>query len=40
MCSLEQFKIDLKGLKDEETTLTFDVDDCFFDALDDSAVEH
>jgi uncharacterized metal-binding protein YceD (DUF177 family) len=36
MCSLEQFKIDLKRLTDEVTTLDFDLDNRFFAALDDS----
>ena len=36
MCSLEQFKIDLKRLTDEVTTLEFDLDNHFFDALDGS----
>ena len=40
MCSLEHFKIDLKGLTDEVTTLDYDLDDRFFEALDGSVVEH
>ena len=36
MCSLEQFKIDLKRLTDEVTTLEFDLDNHFFTALDGS----
>ena len=36
MCSLEQFKIDLKRLTDEVTTLEFDLDNRFFTALDSS----
>ena len=36
MCSLEQFKIDLKRLTDEVTTLEFDLDNRFFTALDGS----
>ena len=36
MCSLEQFKIDLKRLTDEVTTLEFDLDNRFFAALDSS----
>ena len=36
MCSLEPFKIDLKRLTDEVTTLEFDLDDRFFAALDSS----
>ena len=39
MCSLEQFKIDLKGLTAEVTTLDFDLDNAFFDALDETEVE-
>ena len=39
MCSLEQFKIDLKGLTTEVTTLDFDLDNAFFDALDETEVE-
>ena len=34
MCSLEFLKIDLKGLKEEETSLEFNLDDAFFEALD------
>ena len=33
MCSLERFKIDLKGLKTEQTMLEFDLDDDFFKSL-------
>ena len=36
MCSLEQFKVDLKRLTDEVTTLEFDLDNRFFTALDNS----
>ena len=36
MCSLEQFKIDLKRLTDEVTTLEFNLDNRFFAALDSS----
>ena len=36
MCSLEQFKIDLKRLTDEVTALEFDLDNHFFAALDGS----
>ena len=36
MCSLEQFKVDLKRLTDEVTTLEFDLDNRFFAALDSS----
>ena len=40
MCSLETFKIDLKGLTEEETNLDFKLDDGFFKALDGSQLEH
>ena len=40
MCSLESYKIDLKGIKEETTSLDFDLDDCFFRALDGSQLEH
>ena len=40
MCSLEPFKIDLKGLKEDDTVLAFDLDDGFFAALSDSQLEH
>ena len=39
MCSLERFKIDLKGLVAEETTLEWDLDKGFFEALDETEVE-
>ena len=39
MCSLERFKIDLKGLTEEVTTYDFDLDDSFFEALDETEVE-
>ena len=39
MCSLEQFKIDLKNQKDEVRTLNFDLDNLFFAALDGSEVK-
>ena len=39
MCSLEQFKIDLKNQKDEVRTLDFDLDNHFFAALDGSEVK-
>ena len=39
MCSLEQFKIDLKNQKDEVRTLDFDLDNLFFAALDGSEVK-
>ena len=37
MCSLEQFKVDLKRLTDEVTTLEFDLDNRFFTALSSSS---
>ena len=39
MNSLEQFKIDLKGLKDETTALNFTLDNAFFEALDQKDVQ-
>ena len=39
MCSLERFKIDLKGLVAGETTLEWDLDKGFFEALDETEVE-
>ena len=39
MSSLEQFKIDLKGLKDGLTKLEFDLDKDYFDALDETDVQ-
>ena len=39
MCSLEFLKIDLKSLKEEETSLEFDLDDNYFGALDDAEVK-
>ena len=38
MCSLEFLKVDLKDLKDEETSLDFSLDDSFFAALDGAEV--
>ncbi len=40
MCSLETYKIDLKGFKTEEQNLSFNLDDDFFKALDGSQLEH
>ena len=34
MCSLESLKIDLKGLKEGETALEYDLDDAYFRAID------
>ena len=39
MGSLEQFKIDLKGRKDELTKLEFDLDKDYFSALDETDVQ-
>ena len=39
MCSLEQFKIDLKSLTSEETTLDFDLKDSYFESLYDSELK-
>ena len=40
MCSLETYKIDLKGLIEDETVLDFDLRDDFFQSLDGSQLEH
>ena len=39
MCGLESMKVDLKGLKDEVTTLEFNLDDTYFQALDGADVK-
>jgi len=39
MNSLELLKIDLKGLTDEETSLAFDLNDTYFEALDGADVK-
>ena len=39
MGSLELLKIDLKGLKEEESSLMFDLDDGYFEALDGADVK-
>ena len=39
MNSLESLKIDLKGLKEEETSLDFALDDSYFEALDGADVK-
>ena len=39
MCDLECLKVDLKGLKDDEVSLDFDLDDIFFGALDQAEVK-
>ena len=40
MCSLEQFKINLKSLTDVETSFVYDLDDSYFEALDSSELNH
>jgi len=40
MCNLERFKIDLKGLQDDTTSLDYDLDDSFFGALDDVEIHN
>ena len=40
MHSLERFKIDLKGQKEDEQVLDYDLDDHYFEALDGSELEH
>ena len=40
MCSLEQFKIDLKALTEDETTLEWELDDHFFQQLEGAQVQH
>jgi uncharacterized metal-binding protein YceD (DUF177 family) len=39
MCSLEQFKIDLKALTEEVTSLAFQLDDSYFGALSDAEIK-
>ena len=39
MCSLEHFKIDLKGLTEEVTTFDWELGKDYFDALDETEVE-
>ena len=39
MCSLEQFEIDLKSLKEEETPLMWTLDDGFFGMLEDAQLQ-
>ena len=39
MCSLEFLKIDLKGLKEEDTSLDFNLDNNYFEALDGTEVK-
>ena len=39
MCDLECLKVDLKGLKDDETSLVFNLDESFFSALDQAEVK-
>jgi uncharacterized metal-binding protein YceD (DUF177 family) len=38
MCNAERFKIDLKGLKQETESREYDLDDSFFEALDDAEI--
>ena len=38
MCSLESFKIDLKGLKEDVTVLEYNLDEQFFKAMDSTEV--
>ncbi len=40
MCSQEDLKIDLKGLKENALSMEFNLDDSFFAALDGSQLEH
>ncbi len=40
MCSQEDLKIDLKGLKEDAISMDFNLDDAFFASLDDSQLEH
>jgi uncharacterized metal-binding protein YceD (DUF177 family) len=40
MCSLETYKIDLKGLKEDSIVRDFDLDDQFFASLQDAQLEH
>ena len=39
MCDLECLKVDLKSLKDDDTSLDFDLDDTFFSTLDQAEVK-
>ena len=39
MCDLECLKVDLKSLKDDETSLVFNLDESFFSALDQAEVK-
>ena len=39
MCSLEQFKIDLKAVTDGETPFQYELDNQFFAALDDAEIQ-
>ena len=40
MCSLERFKIDLKGLTEDVTPLEYDLDDQYFQSLENAQVQH
>ena len=39
MCNLERFKIDLKNLIDETTTVSYDLGDSYFQALEGAEIE-
>ena len=39
MCDLECLKVDLKGLKDDETSFVFNLDESYFSALDQAEVK-
>ena len=39
MCDLECLKVDLKGMKDDETSLVFNLDESYFSALDQAEVK-
>ena len=34
MCTLETFKVDLKGINEPETVLSYRLDDAYFEAID------
>lgn len=40
MCSLERFKIDLKSLTEVETPLEYELDDQYFQSLEDAQVQY
>ena len=39
MCSLEQFKVDLKALTEDITPLEYNLDDSYFTALDGAEIQ-